>query len=58
MIIVDDLIATGGTLWASGELVKKLGAKIVMYHCTIRVKELNGEKLLPEPDKLMTLFDI
>ncbi len=46
VLILDDLVATGGTLWAAGELVKRLGASVVMYHCSIKVKELSPEKLL------------
>ena len=46
VLIVDDLLATGGTAKASGSLVKKLGGKIVSYAFVIELVELNGIDLL------------
>ena len=48
VLIVDDLIATGGTALASIELVKKLGANV--YGCTfiIDLPELKGKEKIEE----------
>jgi Adenine/guanine phosphoribosyltransferases and related PRPP-binding proteins len=47
---VDDLLATGGTAAAVGNLVKKLGGEIVGYSFLVELTELKGrEKLSPYP---------
>ena len=46
VLIVDDLLATGGTAKASGSLGKKLRGKIVSYAFVIELLELNGADLL------------
>ncbi len=48
--LVDDLLATGGTSAAVGELVKKLGGEIVGYSFLIELTELKGsDRLKPYP---------
>lgn len=42
VIIVDDLIATGGTIGATVKLVKKLGADIVECAFVVELPELKG----------------
>ncbi len=50
VVLVDDLLATGGTAGAVGNLVKKLGGEIVGYSFLVELTELNGrEKLKPYP---------
>ena len=44
VLICDDLLATGGTLAASVELVEKLGGDIVGIALLIELTELNGRK--------------
>ena len=46
ILIVDDVIATGGTLCASVDLVKELGGKVVECACVLEVVELSGRKKL------------
>ncbi|MCM8778405.1 MAG: adenine phosphoribosyltransferase [Candidatus Omnitrophica bacterium] len=46
VLIVDDLLATGGTIKAVTELVEKLGAKIVECLFLIELTSLNGRKQL------------
>jgi adenine phosphoribosyltransferase len=47
-IVVDDLLATGGTAKASAELVRMQGGYVVAYAFVIELTFLNGrEKLLP-----------
>ena len=44
VIIVDDLVATGGTLAAAVELVEKLGGDIVELACVIELPDLGGRE--------------
>ena len=46
VVIVDDLLATGGTLGASIELVKKIGGNPVGAACLIELNFLNGRDKL------------
>ena len=46
VILVDDLIATGGTLAASVKLVEKLGGEVVKIICLMELKGLNGRDKL------------
>ena len=48
VLIVDDLLATGGTAKATGSLVEKLGGKIVSYAFLIVLSGLNGKKILSQ----------
>jgi adenine phosphoribosyltransferase len=44
VLIVDDLLATGGTMGAACKLVKKLGGKVVGCAFVIELPELKGRK--------------
>ena len=46
VIIVDDLLATGGTVKATINLCEKLGAEVVGVACLIELVELNGRDVL------------
>ena len=46
VVIVDDLLATGGTLQAIINLVERLGGEVVKICCLIELPELNGRELL------------
>lgn len=48
VILVDDLIATGGTLKATADLVHDLGGKIVGIVTLIELTELHGRQLLKD----------
>jgi adenine phosphoribosyltransferase len=48
VIIIDDLLATGGTMLAACRLVEKLGASIVECTCMIDLPEVGGRKRLEE----------
>ena len=50
VLICDDLLATGGTLAATVELVEKLGGDIVGIALLIELTELNGREKLEELD--------
>lgn len=49
VILVDDLIATGGTLWAAAKLVESLGGEVVGILAVMELKGLNGRDKLPYP---------
>ncbi|MFL2131074.1 adenine phosphoribosyltransferase [Ruoffia sp. FAM 24228] len=44
VIIIDDLLATGGTVKATIDLVEKLGGEVVGIAFLIELKELNGRE--------------
>ena len=46
VIIVDDLIATGGTAEAAAKLVEKSGGKVAGFIFAIKLFDLGGKKLL------------
>ena len=46
VLVVDDLLATGGTAAATGRLLDKLGAEIVGYAFLIELAFLDGRKAL------------
>lgn len=48
VLIHDDLLATGGTMLAAYNLVKKLGAKKIYINFLIELEELNGRALFPD----------
>ena len=45
-LIVDDLLATGGTVGATAELIRECGAQVAGYAFLIELAELNGKKSL------------
>ncbi|OJA16998.1 hypothetical protein AZE42_00583 [Rhizopogon vesiculosus] len=49
VIVVDDLIATGGSAKAGGELVKKQGGVTIEYLFIIEIMFLNGYQCLDAP---------
>lgn len=48
VVLVDDLIATGGTIEASAKLVEKLGGEVVKMIFLLELEGLNGRKMLEE----------
>lgn len=48
VLIVDDLIATGGTAAATAKLVQQTGAELVGFGFIIELKALQGRKNLPD----------
>ncbi|MBA3010930.1 MAG: adenine phosphoribosyltransferase [Proteobacteria bacterium] len=47
VVIVDDLIATGGTVGATVRLVEKLGAHLIECAFIVELPELNGRAKIP-----------
>jgi len=48
VLVMDDLIATGGTMLAACELVKKLGANVVEVAAIIDLPDLKGSERIRE----------
>ena len=49
VVVIDDLLATGGTLKAACELVKMCGASVLGSLCLIELVDLNGRSKLESP---------
>jgi adenine phosphoribosyltransferase len=47
VLIVDDLIATGGTAAATSQLLQKIGAEVLGFAFIIELKGLGGREKLP-----------
>ena len=52
VLVVDDVIATGGTARAAGELVRQLGATVAAYAFLVELGFLNGRAKLGGADVL------
>jgi adenine phosphoribosyltransferase len=48
VLVVDDLVATGGTMMAGVKLLKRLGAEVVECAAIVDLPELGGSKLLKD----------
>ena len=57
VLLVDDLIATGGTALAACNLIEKLGGKVVECSFIIGLPDLGGMRKLEEKYKVITLVD-
>ena len=50
VVVVDDLLATGGTAQATGKLVAKQGARVIAYAFVVELDALDGRRhLAPAP---------
>lgn len=56
VVIVDDLIATGGTAKAAAELVAQCGAEVAAFVFVINLVALEGTKKL-EPHRVISILD-
>ncbi|MDM8529215.1 adenine phosphoribosyltransferase [Anaerolineales bacterium HSG24] len=50
VLVVDDLLATGGTAEATGRLIEKLGGEVVSMAFLVELTFLNGREKLPNYD--------
>ena len=46
VLIVDDVLATGGTSKAAADLVEKSGGKVIGYSFLIELENLNGRRFI------------
>ena len=57
VLLIDDLLATGGTAAAAAQLVKRLGAEILEISFLIELKFLNGRaKLKDYPIRSLVVY--
>ncbi|XP_013872111.1 adenine phosphoribosyltransferase [Austrofundulus limnaeus] len=55
VLIIDDLLATGGTMFAACELMRKLQAQVLGCMVVVELKDLNGVDRL-KPHKVFSLI--
>lgn len=48
VVVVDDLLATGGTAAAAGRLIRRLGGQVAAYAFVIELGFLDGRKVLTD----------
>lgn len=56
VLIHDDLLATGGTMLAAYNLIKKLSPKKVMINFIIELEGLKGREIFPEDAEIKSLL--
>ncbi|KAJ6015784.1 Adenine phosphoribosyl transferase [Penicillium herquei] len=49
VIVVDDIIATGGSAYAAGEMIKKMGGELLSFLFILELEFLHGRDKLPAP---------
>lgn len=57
VVVLDDLLATGGTMAAAIELFKSVGAEVVGSACIIELTFLNGRSRLDVPFSSLIAYD-
>ena len=57
VLIVDDLLATGGTAAAAAHLVQKAGGNLVGMAFLIELKDLQGRKKLSDCGKIVSMLE-
>ncbi len=58
VLLVDDLLATGGTIKANADLVEKLGGKVVGMGFLVELEYLNPRKLLGDRYDIHSLIKL
>ena len=56
VLLHDDLLATGGTMAAAIELVKKIGVKKIYVNCIIELDGLNGREIMDSDIEVTSLI--
>lgn len=56
VVILDDLLATGGTLQASIDLCEKVGANVIGAAVIIELEFLNGKEKMQKPVKSLVKY--
>lgn len=57
VVVIDDLLATGGTVAAACKLLKKAGADVKAAAFIIELSELEGRKKLPEGVEVVSMVE-
>lgn len=56
VIVIDDLLATGGTVNAACKLLRKAGADVLATAFIIELSDLNGRKNLPQDVEVVSMI--
>ena len=56
VVIHDDVLATGGTMAAAYELVKRMNPRKIYVNAIVELADLNGKARLPEDAEVSTLI--
>lgn len=56
VLLVDDVLATGGTALAALELIGRLGGQVVGFACLLEISALGGRSRLPAGTRLHTVL--
>lgn len=57
VLLIDDLLATGGTAAAACQLIKKIGGKIAGIAFVVNLTFLNGKDKLPSDIKMVSMVE-
>lgn len=57
VVVLDDLLATGGTMAAAIQLMEKVGGHVAGAGCIIELSFLNGRGKLPVPVRSLLAYD-
>ncbi len=57
VVIIDDLLATGGTALASAQLVEEAGAEVAAFLFLVELEFLEGRKLLEKAGPVFSLVE-
>lgn len=57
VIIIDDLLATGGTCKALAELIEEMGGKVVGLEFLIELKNLGGRNILKKYSNILSVIE-
>ena len=57
IVLLDDLLATGGTMLAATELLRKVSADVIGSACIIELNFLNGREILDIPCSTLVDYD-
>lgn len=57
IVIIDDLLATGGTAAAACNLIRKMGGEIVSIAFMMELADLEGRKKLPTDVEIMSFIE-
>jgi len=58
VLLVDDLLATGGTIKANAELIERLGGKIVGMGFLIELEYLHGRETLEDKYEIFSIISL
>ena len=56
VLIHDDLLATGGTMFAAYNLIRKMGVKKILINFLIELEDLKARDLFPEEVEIDTVL--